>query len=155
MTRERVLALCLLLVVAACQRQKLEIPEAAVSVDDLPEPADTQPNSYVSAPIVFDYRPLIEQLEERIPRVIGSVDKEQRKQQRMREKIRDVSFCLMVATTLHSIAVGNLLPAWVRVVCVDINPSVVTKLVDRGSAQTMGVVTDTGLFVHQLARSLR
>ena len=47
-----------------------------------------------------------------------------------------------------------MLPSWVKVVCVDINPSVVTKLVDRGSAQTMGVVTDTGLFVHQLARQL-
>ncbi len=64
----------------AAAHQKLEIPEAEVSVDDLPEPADTQPNSYVSAPIVFDYRPLIEQIEQRIPRVIGSVDKEQRKQ---------------------------------------------------------------------------
>ena len=48
-----------------------------------------------------------------------------------------------------------MLPSWIKVVCVDINPSVVTKLVDRGSAQTMGVVTDTGLFVHQLARSLK
>ncbi|HVC93308.1 MAG TPA: TIGR00300 family protein, partial [Pirellulales bacterium] len=44
-------------------------------------------------------------------------------QSEMRTRIRDVSFCLMIATTLHSIAVGNLLPAWVRVVCVDINPS--------------------------------
>ena len=60
MTRIRVVALCLLLAASACSRQKLEIPEAEVSVDDLPEPADTQPNSYVSAPIVFDYRPLIE-----------------------------------------------------------------------------------------------
>lgn len=79
LTRIRVVALCLLLAASACSRQKLEIPEAEVSVDDLPEPADTQPNSYVSAPIVFDYRPLIEELEQRIPRVIGSVDKEQRK----------------------------------------------------------------------------
>lgn len=79
MSRTRVFALCLLLAASACSRQKLEIPEAEVSVDDLPEPSDTQPNSYVSAPIVFDYRPLIEQLEQRIPRVIGSVDKEQRK----------------------------------------------------------------------------
>ena len=49
-----------------------------MSVDDLAEPADTQPNSYVSAPIVFDYRSLIEQIEQRIPRVIGSVDKDKR-----------------------------------------------------------------------------
>ena len=47
--------------------------------------------------------------------------------------IRGVGFCLMIATTLHSIAVGNLLPAWVKVVCVDINPATVTKLTDRGS----------------------
>ena len=54
-------------------------------------------------------------------------------QPRMREKIRGVTFCLMIATTLHSIAVGNLLPAWVKVVCVDINPSTVIKLADRGN----------------------
>ena len=53
-------------------------------------------------------------------------------QRQMREQIRDVTFCLMIATTLHSIAVGNLLPAWVKVVCVDINPSTVIKLTDRG-----------------------
>jgi len=57
-------------------------------------------------------------------------------QRLMREKIRGVTFCLMIATTLHSIAVGNLLPAWVQVVCVDINPSTVIKLADRGSFQT-------------------
>ena len=44
-------------------------------------------------------------------------------QRQMREQIRGVTFCLMIATTLHSIAVGNLLPAWVKVVCVDINPA--------------------------------
>ena len=53
-------------------------------------------------------------------------------QRQMREQIRGVTFCLMIATTLHSIAVGNLLPAWVKVVCVDINPSTVIKLSDRG-----------------------
>ena len=62
---------------------------------------------------------------------------------------------MVLSTMLHGIGVGNMLPSWVKMVCVDINPSVVTKLVDRGSAQTMGVVTDTGLFVHQLARKLR
>ncbi len=79
-TRARAVALSLLLAVAGCSRQKLEVPEAEVSVNDLPEPADTQPNSYVSAPIVFDYRPLIEQIEQRVPRVIGSIDKEKRQQ---------------------------------------------------------------------------
>ncbi|WP_425613745.1 TIGR00300 family protein [Anatilimnocola sp. NA78] len=68
----------------------------------------------------------------------------------MREQVRDVSFCLMVATTLHSIAVGNLLPAWVKVVCVDINPSTVIKLGDRGSFQTVGLVTDVEPFFRSL-----
>ena len=71
-------------------------------------------------------------------------------QRLMREKVRDVSFCLMIATTLHSIAVGNLLPATTSVVCVDINPSTVIKLSDRGSFQTVGLVTDVAPFLHQL-----
>ena len=75
-------------------------------------------------------------------------------QRAMREKIRGVSFCLMVATTLHSIAVGNLLPAWVKVVCVDINPSTVIKLADRGSFQTVGLVTDAEPFLRSLAQDL-
>jgi lysine-ketoglutarate reductase/saccharopine dehydrogenase-like protein (TIGR00300 family) len=71
------------------------------------------------------------------------------------EALTDVRIAVVLSTMLHGIGVGNMLPSWIRVVCVDINPSVVTKLVDRGSAQTMGVVTDTGLFVHQLARKLQ
>jgi lysine-ketoglutarate reductase/saccharopine dehydrogenase-like protein (TIGR00300 family) len=71
-------------------------------------------------------------------------------QAQMRGAIRDVTFCLMVATTLHSIAVGNLLPAWVKVVCVDINPSTVIKLADRGSFQTVGLVTDVEPFFRAL-----
>ena len=58
----------------------------------------------------------------------------------------------MLSSMLHSIGVGNMLPSWVKVVCVDINPAVVTKLADRGSTQTIGIVTDVGLFLHQLAR---
>ncbi len=76
-------------------------------------------------------------------------------QQQMREKLRDVSFCLMIATTLHSIAVGNLLPAWVKVVCVDINPSTVIKLSDRGSFQTVGLVTDVEPFLRVLVQELQ
>lgn len=75
-------------------------------------------------------------------------------QRQMRERVRDVSFCLMIATTLHSIAVGNLLPAWVRVVCVDINPSTVIKLSDRGSFQTVGLVTDVEPFLRALVADL-
>ena len=61
---------------------------------------------------------------------------------------------IILSTMLHGIGVGNMLPAWVPVVCVDINPAVVTKLADRGSSQTLGIVTDVGLFLHQLARRL-
>ena len=61
---------------------------------------------------------------------------------------------IVLSTMLHGIGVGNMLPAWVPVVCVDINPAVVTKLADRGSSQTIGLVTDVGLFLHQLASQL-
>ena len=71
-------------------------------------------------------------------------------QRLMRAGIRDVTFCLMIATTLHSIAVGNLLPASVKIVCVDINPSTVIKLSDRGSFQTIGLVTDVEPFLRAL-----
>jgi lysine-ketoglutarate reductase/saccharopine dehydrogenase-like protein (TIGR00300 family) len=68
---------------------------------------------------------------------------------------KNVQLVLMLSSMLHSIGVGNMLPSWVRVVCVDINPAVVTKLSDRGSSQTVGVVTDVGLFLHRLAEALR
>jgi hypothetical protein len=72
----------------------------------------------------------------------------------MREYAQQAGACLMLSTMLHSIAVGNMLPASVRTVCVDINPAVVTKLADRGSFQTVGIVTDVGLFVEQVADEL-
>lgn len=75
-------------------------------------------------------------------------------QHQMRELIQDVSFCLMIATTLHSIAVGNLLPASVKVVCVDINPATVTKLADRGTFQTVGLVTDVEPFLRVLLHEI-
>jgi lysine-ketoglutarate reductase/saccharopine dehydrogenase-like protein (TIGR00300 family) len=75
-------------------------------------------------------------------------------QQQMRDLIRGVGFCLMVATALHSIATGNLLPAWVKVACVDINPATVTKLSDRGSIQTVGIVTDAEPFLRALVTEL-
>jgi lysine-ketoglutarate reductase/saccharopine dehydrogenase-like protein (TIGR00300 family) len=73
----------------------------------------------------------------------------------MREHVRGVGFCLMIATMLHSIATGNLLPAWVKVACVDINPATVTKLADRGSIQTVGVVTDAEPFLRALVNELQ
>ena len=72
----------------------------------------------------------------------------------MREKSRGVSFALMIATTLHAIATGNLLPATVKTVCVDINPAVVTKLTDRGTFQALGLVTDVEPFLRELCSDL-
>ena len=75
-------------------------------------------------------------------------------QRAMRAGLQGVGFAIMVATMLHSIATGNILPASIPLVCVDINPATVTKLADRGSAQAVGIVTDIGLFLEQLAREL-
>jgi len=75
-------------------------------------------------------------------------------QDRMRQAIHGVGFALLIATALHSIATGNLLPAWVKVACVDINPATVTKLSDRGTFQTVGLVTDVEPFLRSLASEL-
>jgi len=75
-------------------------------------------------------------------------------QRAMRAGLAGVGFAIMVATMLHSVATGNILPASIPLVCVDINPATVTKLADRGSAQAVGIVTDIGLFLEQLAREL-
>lgn len=75
-------------------------------------------------------------------------------QREMRGYAQRAGACLMLSTMLHSIATGNMLPASVTTVCVDINPAVVTKLADRGSWQTIGVVTDVGLFLEQLVLDL-
>jgi lysine-ketoglutarate reductase/saccharopine dehydrogenase-like protein (TIGR00300 family) len=86
-----------------------------------------------------------------LPEVITDVLVAQRK---MREQVQGVGFALMIATALHAIATGNLLPAWVKVACVDINPATVTKLTDRGSVQTVGVVTDAEPFLRALVAEL-
>ncbi|MGI8432674.1 MAG: TIGR00300 family protein [Chthoniobacterales bacterium] len=71
-------------------------------------------------------------------------------QQAMRAKLEGVTIAMMMGTMLHSIAVGNLLPASVRTICVDINPGVVTKLADRGTFQAIGLVTDIEPFLREL-----
>jgi lysine-ketoglutarate reductase/saccharopine dehydrogenase-like protein (TIGR00300 family) len=86
-----------------------------------------------------------------LPDVITDVLDAQRE---MRARIHDVTFCLMIATMLHSVAVGNLLPAWVKVICIDINPSTVIKLSDRGSFQTLGLVTDVEPFLRALVQEV-
>ncbi|MBX3277088.1 MAG: TIGR00300 family protein [Acidobacteria bacterium] len=77
-----------------------------------------------------------------------------RAQEAYAEQLVDARMVICLSSMLHSIGVGNMLPSWVRVVCVDINPAVVTKLSDRGSQQTVGVVTDVGTFLNLLAQQL-
>ncbi|MHC1628293.1 MAG: ornithine cyclodeaminase, nickel-pincer nucleotide-dependent [Candidatus Nezhaarchaeales archaeon] len=75
-------------------------------------------------------------------------------QKAYRELLKGIDMVLMLATTLHSIAVGNMLPATVKVVCVDINPATIIKLLDRGTAHAVGVVSDVGVFLKMLADEL-
>ncbi|MBS1262976.1 MAG: hypothetical protein MAG715_00142 [Methanonatronarchaeales archaeon] len=75
-------------------------------------------------------------------------------QDAIREQVRDADMVVMLASMLHSIATGNVLPSWVKIVCVDINQATVTKLMDRGTAQAIGVVTDVGVFLPELAERL-
>ncbi len=75
-------------------------------------------------------------------------------QDAMRKHIDGCSMVLMIATLLHSIAVGNCLPSSVKTVCVDINPAHLTKLMDRGTTQAIGIVSDAGTFLPLLARQL-
>ncbi len=75
-------------------------------------------------------------------------------QRQMRAALKGVELALMVSTMLHSIATGNMLPASVKIVAVDINPAVVTKLADRGTFQALGLVTDAELFMRELAEAL-
>jgi hypothetical protein len=75
-------------------------------------------------------------------------------QDRMLELIPGCSMVLMVATLLHSVAVGNCLPSYVKTICVDINPSSLTKLMDRGTMHAIGVVSDAGTFLPFLEEQL-
>jgi lysine-ketoglutarate reductase/saccharopine dehydrogenase-like protein (TIGR00300 family) len=75
-------------------------------------------------------------------------------QEVMREYAKDVDMVIMIATMLHSIATGNILPSRVKSICVDINPATVTKLADRGSAQVLSIVTDIGTFLPTLYSEL-
>ena len=75
-------------------------------------------------------------------------------QDEMRKHIKGVDMVIMIATMLHSIAMGNILPSEVKSICVDINPATVTKLSDRGSAQVVGIVTDVGAFMPMLYQEI-
>ena len=84
-----------------------------------------------------------------LPDVITEMGEAQR---HMRNALPGVRLAVMLSTMLHSIATGNMLPAQVRTVCVDINPAVVTKLADRGSWQSVGLVTDVESFLRELVQ---
>jgi lysine-ketoglutarate reductase/saccharopine dehydrogenase-like protein (TIGR00300 family) len=86
-----------------------------------------------------------------MPEVITDTAKAQA---RMRSALVGVEMVLMIATMLHSIATGNMLKASTKVVAVDINPAVVTKLADRGTFQALGLVTDAELFIRELANAI-
>jgi len=69
-------------------------------------------------------------------------------------ELKGAGLVLCLGSMLHSIATGNMLPSWVKIVCVDINPAVATKVSDRGTGQAIGVVTDVGLFLDLLSKAL-
>jgi lysine-ketoglutarate reductase/saccharopine dehydrogenase-like protein (TIGR00300 family) len=75
-------------------------------------------------------------------------------QRAMRRHVPEIGMALMVCTLLHSIAVGNLLPATVKTICVDINPASVTKLADRGTHQSLGIVMDASSFLRELTLAI-
>ncbi len=86
-----------------------------------------------------------------LPEVITDV---MEAQDAMREALEGCGLVLMLSTLLHSVAVGNMIPSHVKTICVDINPASVTKLLDRGSAQAIGITTDVGLFLPKLRDEL-
>ena len=87
-----------------------------------------------------------------LPEVIVDVLEAQRA---MRRHVPEIGMAIMICTLLHSIAVGNLLPASCKTICVDINPASVTKLTDRGSQQTIGLVMDAAGFLRELRQACR
>jgi lysine-ketoglutarate reductase/saccharopine dehydrogenase-like protein (TIGR00300 family) len=117
--------------------------EAGVLTSGIMHTAVRHGVEYVLAGSIRDDGPL--------PEVITDVLEAQRA---MRCKLHDVGLALMVATGLHAIATGNMLPAWVPVVCVDINQAIATKLSDRGTWQTVGLVTDVEPFLRELLQEL-
>lgn len=76
-------------------------------------------------------------------------------QQRYKEVLKDASLVIMISTMLHSIATGNMLPAYVKVIVVDINQPTVTKLMDRGTWQALGIVTDVGAFLPLVTQEIQ
>ena len=116
------------------------LPEGFYSTTNLPTKVLVSGVPYVLGGSLRDDGPLPDVITD----VVQATD-------RMRELRANVDLAIMLATTLHAIAVGNILSSRVETFCVDINQAVVTKLSDRGSHQTVGIVTDVGLFISELA----
>lgn len=87
-----------------------------------------------------------------LPDVVTDIVEAQRK---YKEVLKDAKMVIMLSSMLHSIAVGNMLPSYVKVIAVDINQSVVTKLLDRGTTQAIGIVTDVGVFLPMVLQYLQ
>ena len=87
-----------------------------------------------------------------LPDVITDVAQAQREYKKI---VKDASMVIMISTMLHSIATGNMLPANVKVIVVDINQPTVTKLMDRGTWQALGIVSDVGAFLPLVVQQLR
>lgn len=87
-----------------------------------------------------------------LPDVVIDIVEAQRK---YKEVLKDAKMVIMLSSMLHSIAVGNMLPSYVKVIAVDINQSVVTKLLDRGTTQAIGIVTDVGVFLPMVLQYLQ
>ena len=75
-------------------------------------------------------------------------------QRQYQDHIAGAELILILSTMLHAIGVGNMTPSGVKIICVDINPTVATKLADRGSLESVGIVTDVGLFLRLLTEKL-
>jgi hypothetical protein len=87
-----------------------------------------------------------------LPDVITDVSQAQREYKKI---LKDASMVIMISTMLHSIATGNMLPANVKVIVVDISQPTVTKLMDRGTWQALGIVSDVGAFLPMVVQQIR
>jgi lysine-ketoglutarate reductase/saccharopine dehydrogenase-like protein (TIGR00300 family) len=87
-----------------------------------------------------------------LPDVITDIAEAQREYKKV---LKNASMVIMVSTMLHSIATGNMLPANVKVIVIDINQPTVTKLMDRGTWQALGIVSDVGAFLPMVANQIR
>jgi lysine-ketoglutarate reductase/saccharopine dehydrogenase-like protein (TIGR00300 family) len=87
-----------------------------------------------------------------LPDVITDITQAQREYKKV---LQGADMVIMISTMLHSIATGNMLPANVKVIVVDISQPTVTKLMDRGTWQALGIVSDVGAFLPMVVQQIR